>query len=254
MPEMEVVPSNVVMTAEIVPLHAQVTTTEKESVAEKLLLFESQALQLAEQIGTIEVKDQETYTVLAELTITGKAFVKEKTEWFEPIRLLTYGLYQKVLDRRGGIIKGLETSLNTASAKLKKFERDQEELRQRLEREAQEKQRREQAEMKLESAVAAEAVGMPAEAVETILAAPVTAPAPVVAPTFNRVKGLGHRENWCAEEDPTAGGLWALCKAIAKNKSLLPLVEANMPALNAQARSLKTAMQIPGFKAVNKGV
>src|SRR5208283_2220058 len=141
----------------------------------------------------------------------------------------------------------LETALNVASGRLKKFERDQEELRQRLEREAQEKQRREQAEMKLESAVAAEAV-------ETILAAPVTAPAPVVAPTFNRVKGLGHRENWCAEEDPTTGGLWALCKAIAKNKSLLPLVEANMPALNAQARSLKTAMQIPGFKAVNKGV
>ncbi len=85
---------------------------------------------------------------------------------------------------------------------------------------------------------------------QTILTAPSTAPAPVAAPTFNRVKGLGHRENWCAE----VTDLWSLVKAVAKNKALLPLLEANLPALNAQARSLKTALQIPGVRAVNKGV
>jgi hypothetical protein len=250
MSEVEVMPQNIVMSAEIVPLFAQVTTTEKESVAEKLMQFESEAVQLADAMLRIQVTDQERYDKLANLTIEGKAFVKDKTAWFEPIRLLTYGLYQKVLDRRGGILKGLELQLALASSDLKSFERKQEELRQRLQREAEEKYRREEEERKLEAAAAAEAVGMSEQAVQTIIEAPVTAPTPVVAPTFNRVRGLGHRENWCAE----VFDFYALVKAVAKDKKLLPLLEANLPALNAQARSLKTAMQIPGVRAVNRGV
>jgi hypothetical protein len=250
MTEVEVMPQNVVMSAEIVPLFAQVTTSERESVTEKLIQFESQGIDLANRMSIIEVTDQESYNLGAELAITGKVFIKEKTEWFEPIRLLTYGLYQKVLDRRGGIIKGVESQLAILGSGLKKFERDQEELRQRLQREAEEKQRREEQERKLEAATAAEAVGLSEQAVETILTAPITTPAPVVASTFQRVKGLGHRENWCAE----VFDFYALVKAVAKDKKLLPLLEANIPALNAQARSLKTAMQIPGVRAVNKGV
>jgi hypothetical protein len=242
--------SNVVMSAEIVPLFAQVTTTDKESVAEKLVRFEADATALATELEGLQVKDQESYDRCAEKVLDAKAFVKDKTEWFEPIRLLTFGLYQKVLDRRGGIIDRVRVGAATRDADLKKFERDQEEARQRLQREAEEKQRREEQERKLEAATAAEAVGLSEQAVETILTAPSVAPAPIAAPTLQRVKGLGHRENWCAE----ITDLHALVKAVAKDKKLLPLLEANMPALNAQARSLKTAMQIPGVKAVNKGV
>jgi hypothetical protein len=137
-----------------------------------------------------------------------------------------------------------------ANSDLKRFEREQEELRQRLQREAEAKQRQEEEERRLAAATAAEAVGLSEQGVQTILTAPDTAPAPVAAPTFNRVKGLGHRENWCAE----VTDFYALVKAVAKDKKLLPLLEANMPALNAQARSLKTAMQLPGVRAVNKGV
>src|SRR5258708_4240487 len=212
--------SNVVMSAEIVPLFAQVTTTEKESIGEKLMQFEADAVALSSALDAIEVKDQESYTLCAERVLEGKAFVKEKTEWFEPIRLLTFGLYQKVLDRRGGIVKAVEVSLAVKSAALKKFERDQEEIRQQQQRATEQKQRDEEAQRKLDAAVAAEAVGLNEQAIETILAAPVTAPSPIAAPTFQRVKGLGHRENWCAE----VFDLHALVKAVAKDKKLLPLL------------------------------
>lgn len=248
--ELEVIEKNIVMSAEIVPLFAQVTTKEKESVAEKLMRFETDALALADELDSLVVKDQESYDRTAEKVIEGKTFVKEKTDWFEPLRLLTYGLYQKVLDTRGGIIKRVEACVILRDRDLKKFERDEEEKRQRLQREAEAKQRQEEEERRLQAATAAEAVGLSEEAVQTILTAPDTTPAPVAAPTFNRVKGLGHRENWCAE----VFDLHALVKAVAKDKKLLPLLEANMPALNAQARSLKTAMQLPGVRAVNKGV
>lgn len=246
----QAVESNVVMSADIVPFFAQVTTTEKESVAERLVRFEADAVALAEELDAIQVTDQDSYNRCAEKVLEGKGFVKDKTEWFEPVRMLCYGLYQKVLDRRGVIIKRVDSLVGVRDADLKRFEREQEELRQRLDREAAASQRREEEERKLDAATAAEAIGMSEQAVETILSAPSVAPAPVSAPTFQRMKGLGHREIWCAE----ITDLHALVKAVAKDKKLLPLLEANMPALNAQARSLKTAMQIPGVRAVNKGV
>lgn len=253
--ELEVMEKNVVMSAEIVPLFAQVTTTEKESVAEQLMKFESEAVTLKTTLDAIEVKDQESYDLCADKVDEGKKFVKAKTEWFEPIRLLTYGLYQKVLDTRGGIIKALDASVTVKDASLKKFEREKEEERQRIQRELEAKQRREDEERRLQAATAAEAVGLSEQAVETILTAPDTTPAPVAAPTFTRRTGLGHRENWCAE----VTDFHALVKHVAKNKTLLSLLYEYSPKektstnLNAQARSLKTALQLPGVRAVNKG-
>lgn len=241
---------NVVMNADIVPYSASVVTTDKDSVTEKLVLFETQAVALSQGMEAIRVVDQDSYNQLATLLLEGKAFVKDKTEWFEPIRLLTYGLYQKVLDRRSGILKGLQYRLDTSTSELARFEREAREADQRRQREADAKQREDEQNRKLEAATAAEAVGMSEQAVETILSAPSTAPSATVAPSFQRVKGLGLRENWAAE----VTDLHALVKAVAKDKKLLPLLEANMPALNAQARSLKTAMQIPGVRPINKGV
>jgi hypothetical protein len=69
--------------------------------------------------------------------------------------------------------------------------------------------------------------------------------APTLAPTIDKgsvaVKKLYHAEVY---------DLMALVKAIVEGKAPLGLVEANMPALNAQARSLKETMNYPGVKAV----
>jgi hypothetical protein len=242
--------SNVVVTAEIVPLFASVVSSEPESISRKMTRYVEQGQALAENLAGIHARDQESYELLASVVLECKEFIKLTTKEVEPFRLITHGLYQKALELKRTIQESVETNLQAASNDLKAFERKQEEERQRIQRELEARQRQEEEERRLEAATAAEAVGLSEQAVQTILEAPSVTPAPVAAPTFNRIKGLGHREVWCAE----VTDLWALVKAAAKNKALLPLLEANMPALNAQARSLKTALQIPGVRAVNKGV
>lgn len=241
--------ANIVVEGEIVPLRATVISTERESVSEKLLQFESSALVLAEKMAAVKVKDQDSYTVAGETFLEAKSFLKSSGDFVEPIRLITHGLYQRVLDIKKRLQGPVETNLQPLANEIKRFEREQEEKRQAEERRLAAELEKQEQERKLEAAAAAEAVGMDATSVDAILEAPSTVPAPVAAPTFQRVAGMSSRDAWCAE----VTDLYALVKAVAKDKKLLPLLQANMPALNAQARSLKTAMQLPGVKAVNKG-
>ena len=240
---------NAVLTAEIVPFHASVVSQGPESVTEKLARYEQSGLALFERMVAISVTDQETYDLAAGLLKEERAFSKETTEFFEPIREITYGMYQRVLEIKKGIQGVVQQQASLLSKSVIDFERKQEAERQRLQRELEERQRREQDELKLQAAAAAEAAGCDEASMQTILNAPDTTPKPIAPPTFQRVSNVIRREAWAAE----VTDLWALVKAVAKDKKLLPLLEANMPALNAQARSLKTAMQIPGVRAVDKG-
>jgi hypothetical protein len=241
---------NVIAEAEIVPLHATVISTEKESVSERLVKFEAEGLILAQRMtAALKVRDQESYNQAGELFLEGKSFIKDAGDFCEPIRLITYGLYQKVLDVKKRLLSPVEGNLQPLANEIKRFERVQEEKRQAEERRLAEELRRQEEERKLQAATAAEAVGMDEISVQEILSAPSTIPAPAAAPTFQRVAGMSSRENWCAE----VVDFYALVKAVAKDKKLLPLLEANLPALNAQARSFKTALAIPGVRAVDKG-
>lgn len=243
---------NIVAEADIVPFHATVMSSEPDPVAERLLQFEASGMQLAEtmrQILALGITDQVTYDVAAQSLKQGDGFLKESGEYVEPIRLLTDGLHQKVLDTKKRIQSQVKEVLPAMKTALLVFDRKQEEIRRQLERAATERQRREEEEQRRQSAEAARTVGMDEASVQTILTAPSTTPAPSVPSTFRRAAGVSSRDNWCAE----VTDLHALVKAVAKNKNLLPLLEANMPALNAQARAMKDALVIPGVRAVNKG-
>lgn len=242
--------SNIVTQAEIVPFLASVISTEKESVSEKLLVIEANGLELAARMAVIKtIRDQEGYTAAGGLFLEAKGFIKGSTDFVEPIRLITHGLYQKVLDVKKRLQSPVENQLQPLGNEIKRFEREMEERRQAEERRLAAEAAKQEEERKLQAAADAESVGMDETSVQAILCAPSTMPAPVAAPAFQRVAGMSSRESWCAE----VTDFHALVKAVAKDKKLLPLLEANMPALNAQARSLKTAMAIPGVRAVDKG-
>src|SRR5579859_1732125 len=209
---------NIVAEADIVPFHAAVVSSEPDPVAQRLLQFEGAGMALAEKIAKLAITDQASYTAGGELLKEGNFFLKESSEFVEPIRLITYGLYQKVMETKKRIQSAVDGKLPVLKMGLLAFERKQEDLRRQLEREANEKQRREEEEQRRQSAEAARAVGMDEASVETILTAPSTTPAAAVAPTFQRVAGVSSRENWCAE----ITDLWALVKAVAKDKKLLP--------------------------------
>ena len=60
------------------------------------------------------------------------------------------------------------------------------------------------------------------------------------------MNGIAYRETWSAQ----ITDLHALVKFVAAHPSHLGLLTANTAALNAQARSLKGQMRIPGVQAV----
>jgi hypothetical protein len=243
---------NVVAEEALVPLHATVITTDPDPVAERLAKYEEEGLALGERMQgvlTTGIKDQETYDSAALALTDGKAFIKGTDDFFEPIRTITFALYNRVLGRKKDVQSPVGDRVKPVANLILSFERIQEEERRRLEREATIKQQREEEERKLASAIHAEGIGMDKQSVETILTTPSVASTPAAVPTFQRAAGVSRREAWCAE----VTDFHALVRAVAKDAKLLPLLEANMPALNAQARSLKQALAIPGVRAVDKG-
>ena len=76
-------------------------------------------------------------------------------------------------------------------------------------------------------------------------------PVPVVAHRAPRAAGISTRENWSAE----VTSLRELLQGVLDGKVPEVAVIADMKVLNAQARSLKVAMNYPGVKAVcEKGI
>lgn len=235
-----------------------------------------QALTWPAQARALQIVDQSSYMQAAEMLKGIKALRKEINATFDPIIGKAFEAHKMAVAQK----KNAETPLVEAENILKRsvvsFEAEQERIRReaerrareeaaRMERERQEQIRRAEEEArqraeeeKLAAAVEAEAEGAPAEDVEAILDAPVhVAPVvvftppivtPVVPQTFERAAGVSKpRENWSAVvDDPLA-----LIRYVAEHPDCIEFLTPNMPALNAQARSKKLGMSIPGVRAVN---
>lgn len=99
-----------------------------------------------------------------------------------------------------------------------------------------------------EEARAAQASGDEETAVALTTAAEVMV-APVVQSNVpTKGTGTSARSTWSAEVED----LLKLVQFVAANPQFIGLLQANATALNAQAKSLKASMQIPGVKAVEK--
>jgi hypothetical protein len=77
----------------------------------------------------------------------------------------------------------------------------------------------------------------------------------VIAPTVKverpKIEGVSHRENWQAEQLP--GGFILLVKAVAEGKAPATYLQPNEAAIRAQAKSLKSLFNVPGFRAYDAG-
>jgi hypothetical protein len=241
--------ANIVLQHEVAPLLSVVTSRNREEVAVRIRTLEATALSLVQRMAGLSISDQETYTIVAGLVEEGTACLRESGDFVEPVRVITYGLYQQALDLKKRLQERLEAELKLKKSDLLAWDRAQDVIRQENNRRLREEQEKREEEAKLRAAVNAEQSGMDEVSVNAILEQPSVTPAPVAAPTYQRVSNVQTRDNWCAE----VTDFYALVKAVAKDKKLLPLLQANLPALNAQARSLKQALVLPGVRAVNKG-
>ena len=240
------------------PIFARAVSSDKELVAVRLTELEKRSVEVANSLA-IEVKDQATYDLAALNLVAAKNFVEEASAFIEPFRVVTYNLYQQVMNRKRAIVSpALEANLKSCGRAILQFEQKQEENRRLAQIEADRKAKEEEETRRINLAAAAEKAGMSEDSVQAILETPSTAPRPIAAPTFQKAVGLGKtREAWKAqptETDPRKS-LLMLVRAAAKKggEPLLAYLQLNETALNAHARATKTAMAIPGYKAVDEG-
>ena len=152
-----------------------------------------------------------------------------------------------IMEKYEGILKQIDTAIDTVQAGILRF--DSELARVRAEAQAKAAREAAAARAALEAQAAAAAKTGDSETATAIAEAAVTiqaAPPPPVA----KHAGESKQTIWSAEVTDLA----ALVAAVAAGKAPLGLLEANMPALNAQAKLAKEAFNIPGVRAVSREI
>ncbi|HEC65126.1 MAG TPA: hypothetical protein ENI23_07530 [bacterium] len=164
-------------------------------------------------------------------------------------RLAITGPINKALKEVNALFKPAKDWLSEAEKliknKLLAFQREQERIARKLQVEADERAREERSKLE-EAAIAAEWMGETEEAEELREEVEVQE-APVVVSIAPKIEGITTRITWKGEVTDKL----LFVKYIAeKRNDLLELIKIDQSALNAQARSLKEELDIPGIKAV----
>ena len=144
--------------------------------------------------------------------------------------------------------KRLKDAEKLLKGKILKYQAEQDRIAQEAQRKADEEARKER--IKLEKAAAlAEQAGMEDRAEDLREEIEVqeieTQKAPVVQSAAPKIEGVHTRTIWKAE---VTDKLEFLKFVVEKRQDLVGLVEINQSALNAQARSLKDSLDLPGIK------
>ena len=130
-------------------------------------------------------------------------------------------------------------------SKLLAFQREQDRIARELQAKADEEARKERLKLKKAADLAAMA-GM-AERAEDLREEAEVQEAPVVVSEAPKLEGIATRKTWKAE---VTDKLLFVKHVAEKRNDLLGLIKIDQSALNAQARSLKDSLDIPGIKAV----
>lgn len=203
------------------------------------------ALAYPDQARAMRITDALSYQGACDFLKGIKALRTEIGETFQPHITRAHEAHKALLKEKNDAEAPLAEAERIAKAALVVYDQAQERIRREEQARLQAELRRQEEDRRLAEAVALESAGEQAEA-EALIAEPVDVPVVAVAPTTPKVSGISYRETWSAEVTDLA----ALVAYVAKHPQFAALLSANMPALNAQARSLKGQMQIPGVKAV----
>jgi hypothetical protein len=223
---------------------------------------EEKSLALKEKALAITITDADSANAASEALGEIVQFTKDATIFIQPLK----GPVSDALDYLRATEKQIVANAKAGEAYLRPALANHLQLQKRIQQEQERLQReaaqRNAAEAALDVAVAAEQAAAPPEIVNAILDAPRTAPVAAAAPVMRLPTGVSPRTNWHAEigtcsedfpEDPDSQAQFMLlAKAVVEGKAALGFLLPNWPALNMQARSLKTTMAIPGVHAESK--
>lgn len=203
------------------------------------------ALTYPDRARALCIEDATSYAAACEFLKAIKALRTEIADTFGPHITRAHEAHRALLKEKADAEAPLVEAERIAKAQLVEWDQAQERERRAEQARIQEALRRQDEEQRLNDAIALEAAGETAEA-EALIEMPIAPVAVAVAPTTPKVSGIAYRETWSAK----VTDLSALARYVAANPQFANLLSANMPALNAQARSLKGALSIPGVEAV----
>lgn len=207
----------------------------------------STALSWPEKAKAVVVKDQAGYdnaVAMGQDVVTlrkeiEKEFADPKKKAFEAHRAIT-AMEKKYLDP----LVQAETILKDS---IRKFTAEQERIRLENERILREQQARMEEEARLAAAVEAEQAGATEAEVQAVIEEPVYVAPVIAAPTFAKASGTSNPVTWSAQ----VVDMKKLCAEIAAGRQPETLLVPNQPVLNKMAVALKSALSIPGVKAVS---
>lgn len=219
-----------------------------------------EVMTIPDQAKMILVKDSVSMTRANEFFLVIKGLRKKIADTMDPIIKAAHNAHKIALGKKGELEAPLIAGEKWLSGQMATYYQEQERKRkveeERLRQEAiqaEMKRRQEEEECKMAEAAALEAAGATDEADQLVNEAIQAKEEPVVVqvapPPTPKVQmtGAAVKEYWGAE----VFDLKALVRAVGEGKCPLGLIEPNMTALNAQARSLKKEMNIPGVRAVS---
>lgn len=217
----------------------------------------AEALTWPEQATELRVVDVATYEHAAGMLLGIKDLRKRIAETFDSHIDRAHKAHKALVAEKQNAEAPLKDAETIIKRSLGAYDAEQERIRHEAERLAQIQARKDAETRAIAEAAALEreahATGdadMLAEAHE-IIAAPIVVPTVSIPKATPKVAGIAYSETWSAE----VTDLHALVCYVAQHPQYLPLLSANMPTLNGQARSLKAHLRIPGVKPVcTKGV
>ncbi len=213
--------------------------------------IEAEALVRRSDLTAVTITDQPSYEEAVEKFTLAKNWIDKAKAFFKPIKDATHAAHKTACENERKVIFPVEAALAQTKQSLVQWDNKQEQLRREEEHRLREQAEREAEEQRLADAVHAEEMGAAPEQVDAILETPVAITAPVqAAPTYQKSSAVQMRDNWGGVCDD----LFALVKAVAKDKSKIGLLQVNQPALNSMAKALKETMNIPGCRAVNNRI
>lgn len=209
----------------------------------EIIELEKQAVAVDEKARGMAVRNQAQYSEANGFVVNIKNLQKQVKDTFGPIIKKAHEAHREAKDQETKHLEPLLKAEELIKGKMMTYLREQEAIRLEAERKLQADADRKRQEA-IAKAEAARAEGKEAKA-DKYEEKAANIIAPQLASTVDKgnavIKKLYRAEVY---------NLMALVKAVAGGQAPLVLVEANLPALNAQARALKESLAYPGVKVV----
>ena len=192
----------------------------------------------------LKVVDALSYEIAGTHLHAIKALQGEADATFDPIISKAHQAHAEALKQKRRITDPLTRAESLLKRNMGSYIQEQQRKQREEERRLREEAERVAAEAREVEIEEAEATGATTEEVAAIIQAPLRVAPVVTAPATPRMQGISSRENWKAE----VTNLLALIKFVAANPQFANLLQPNTVAIGGMARSMRSAMNIPGIK------